>query len=261
MTPSVFTYTFLDLHSVWDTLLVAKAIRTVPRNYSRPLPYPRFESALNGAIYDPYIRRIMHEGMLQSWKEDIADWLSCPSPTTTNSKQMDHAATASGLMGFWSTAFIAVRRAMETVSVILNPKMGVEITPDGPIVCPHFWAQSIHQLNCEIVWPPELDVMFSETDSRADELQLRDEQEDISDIPLSEGKFDADIPDLVEDRLLLQLDSPQYSGVIAHRMIVESLLAQGGIRLAGILNYIFAQTSGQGLFVVGINNQILWLGD
>ena len=254
MTPSVFTYTFLDLHSVWDTLLVAKAIRTVPRNYSRPLSYPRIENAFNGAIYDPYIRRIMHEGVLQAWKEDIADWLACPAPITTDSKQMAHAATASGLMGFWSSAFIAVRSAMQSMLMALNPKMGVEITPDGPIVCPHFWAQSIHQLNCEIVWPPELDVMFSETDSRADKLGLQDEQEDIFDIPLSEDKFGSDIPSLAEDAPLLQLDSPQYSGLIADRMIVESLLAQGGIRLAGILNYIFAQTSSQGLFVVGIND-------
>ena len=40
---------------------------------------------------------------------------------------------------------------------------------------------------------------------------------------------------------LLELDTPNYAGVIEDSMVVEKLLAQGGIRLAGILNYLFLE--------------------
>jgi hypothetical protein len=41
-------------------------------------------------------------------------------------------------------------------------------------------------------------------------------------------------------REYLELDTPKYTGRIEKEWIVEKLLAQGGVRLAGILNYIFA---------------------
>ena len=37
-----------------------------------------------------------------------------------------------------------------------------------------------------------------------------------------------------------ELDTPEYAGVIEKRMLLEKVLAQGGIRLAGVLNYLFA---------------------
>ncbi|KAH8977743.1 S1/P1 nuclease-domain-containing protein [Lactarius hatsudake] len=52
-----------NLHSVWDTSLIAKYLRTIPRNYTRPLPVPALESSFRGTIYDPYIRRIVWEGL------------------------------------------------------------------------------------------------------------------------------------------------------------------------------------------------------
>jgi hypothetical protein len=36
-------------------------------------------------------------------------------------------------------------------------KQGVEIGPDTDVVCPYHWAKPIHALNCDIVWPKELD--------------------------------------------------------------------------------------------------------
>ena len=75
----------LDLHSLWDSFLIAKAVRTVPRKYDRSLPYPAIEGALRGAIYDPYIRRILWEGTLDNWADEVKDWLSCtiPAPEST----------------------------------------------------------------------------------------------------------------------------------------------------------------------------------
>jgi hypothetical protein len=39
---------------------------------------------------------------------------------------------------------------------------------------------------------------------------------------------------------LPELDKPEYSGKIEDDWVIEKLLAQGGVRLAGILNAIFA---------------------
>ncbi|KAF8962318.1 S1/P1 nuclease [Flammula alnicola] len=186
-----------NLHSLWDGYLIAKAVRTVPRNYSRPLPYPQVENSLRGTIYDSYIRRIMWEGLLNPWVGDTSEWLSCAASAPDSESAI--TAPASGLLGM----------------------DGVEITPDGPTVCPHHWAQPMHKLNCDIVWPKELD----------------------------EPPFNVDL----EGVPLLDLDTPEYAGVIEKQMIVEKLLAQGGIRLAGLLNYIFAPDGEQfGPFLVDL---------
>ncbi|KAJ7028539.1 hypothetical protein C8F04DRAFT_62519 [Mycena alexandri] len=55
----IFSGRRTNLHSLWDGLLIAKALRSVPPQYTRPLPYPQIEWSLRGAIYDPYIRMIM----------------------------------------------------------------------------------------------------------------------------------------------------------------------------------------------------------
>jgi len=114
-----------NLHSVWDSRIISKSLRTIPRNYTVPLPYPRIENALRDTIYDPYIRQIMWEGVMSKWKDDIDDWLVCPTP---------------------------VRAANQGQT----PMFGEE-NQDDEVVCPYAWAKPIHELNCAIVWPPALD--------------------------------------------------------------------------------------------------------
>ena len=46
----------LDLHSLWDGLLIAKAIRSVPYKYNRPLPNKKIEFALR-ASRKAYLRK------------------------------------------------------------------------------------------------------------------------------------------------------------------------------------------------------------
>jgi len=43
----------------------------------------------------------------------------------------------------------------------------------------------------------------------------------------------------------LELDTAKYAGVIEDTMVVEKLLAQSGIRLAGILNYLSLENAAQ----------------
>jgi hypothetical protein len=228
-----------NMHSLWDGYLLAKAVRTVPRNYSHPLPYPRVERALRGTIYDTYIRRIMWEGLLNPWSEDLPNWLSCPAPDP----EATPASTASGLSGFWSTAYSATRKV---VGYFLRD--GVEISPDGPVICPYYWAQPTHALNCAIVWPKELDeppfnVRFAsdghDHDHDHDDYNLDDEEQDMD-------SAERPRPQLID------LDTPEYAGVIYDSLLIEKLLAQGGIRLAGVLNYLFAQGEEQGLNDLGL---------
>ena len=97
----------------------------------------------------------------------------------------------------------------------------MEINPDGDVVCPHFWSQPLNALNCDIVWPKQLDINSG-----------------------GNASMEADS---------LELDTPEYAGVVEQRMLLEKLLAQGGIRLAGILNYLFANDGGEkGAFVMDL---------
>lgn len=161
----------------------------------------------------------MWEGLLNPWAEDAAEWLSCPAPI-----EAPQPVAASGLLSMWQTAYEGTTRAVQAFL-----RDGVEIRPDGPVVCPHYWAQPLHKLNCEIVWPKALDhppfnVRFDSGDHDHD--HAGDEEEDNTNL---------------KGAALLELDTPEYSGVIEKQMLIEKLLAQGGIRLAGLLNYLFAE--------------------
>jgi len=201
-----------NLHSLWDGLLIAKAVRTVPRKYSRPLPYPAIENALRGTIYDSYIRRIMWEGPLNKWADEIDDWLSCSTPAPESSIVVEPAE------GTWQK----VLSRLSSFNTLFK-QHGVEINPDGDVVCPYFWSQPLSALNCDIVWPKQLTLK----ESGGNESSL--------------------------ETAVLELDTPEYAGVIEKRMLLEKLLAQGGVRLAGLLNYLFAdQGSTRSAFVMDL---------
>ena len=226
----------------------------VPGNYSRRLPLPKVEAALQGAIHDSYIRRVLFEGVFDSWANDIPNWLTCATPTpgllpTSKNINTEGALT---FLGLWKSTFGFVHEGVQIVMAMLNPKMGVDILPDGPIVCPYYWAQSIHHLNCDIVWPAEVDDvrLYTRFNFASHECSMQEDDQEDDDLDLQPCLGKAGAP-------LIQLDSPEYSGVIAQRMIIERLLAQGGIRLAGILNYIFAPKDDpdrQGLFIIDIDD-------
>ena len=183
--------------------MIAKAVRTVPRKYSRPLPYPAIENALRGTIYDSYIRRIMWEGTLNKWADEIDDWLSCSALVPESSIVVEQEGTWQKVLSGLSSLF---------------ERHGVEINPDGEVVCPYFWSQPLSALNCDIVWPKQLTLKGSGGNETEE----------------------------------LELDTPEYAGVIEKRMILEKLLAQGGVRLAGVLNYLFADQGSTRTFVMNL---------
>lgn len=186
----------LELHSVWDTLLIAKSILLVPQNYTEALPSKYIERALFGKAYDPYVRQIMYEGVLDRYTDELNDWLACPAvddssvrvyPPTERMQQLPLTPSRMNLVK----------------SSMTGRKPAKDVPPtDDNIICPFAWAEPMHKLNCEIAWPRELDD------------------------PEREG--------------YLELDSEEYSGKIREQWIVEKQLAMGGVRLAAILNYLFA---------------------
>lgn len=215
-----------NLHSVWDTSLIAKYLRTIPRNYTRPLPVPALESSFRGAIYDPYIRRIVWEGLgvgrgTGRWESEADSWLACPASSSDSGPQLVLAAP---------------RRPPPRGSD------GPPQTSDSGTLCPYAWGAPIHQLNCDVVWSAGLELSAREDDdahfpnrghthghhcgsgSAEDEVRA---WEDVA----GRGRGKGDYP---------ELDTPEYAGRIESEWIIEKLLAQGGVRLAGILNALFS---------------------
>jgi hypothetical protein len=215
-----------DLHSVWDGLLIAQTLRSMPRNYTRPLPVPPVEAVLRGAIYDPYVRRIMWDGIglgeysdvRGRWADEVEDWLECPAP----------ARPANLFKRVVQAVFGAGPRAMSET--------------DDARLCPRAWAAPIHQLNCDIIWPHALDDMHRDhaelprgyDDEGATHTHAESAEDEMRAAVASLGRPGRN------DGGLIELDTPEYAGAIAQAWIVEKLLAQGGIRLAAILNDIFA---------------------
>lgn len=210
-----------DLHSLWDGLLIAQSIRTLPYNYTVPLPYPQIEFNLRGTIYDPYVRRVMWEGIMGQWKAEVPSWVSCPASNDNDSSN-----------GVW-----------QAVMSLFGGK-DVAAETDDDILCPYAWAKPVEEMNCEFIFPKALDEppyskrhVASSSNSHHSSHNLSPESEvDLVD-PTGQyrgGSYGG------QDSPYLELDTPEYAGKIRDEFIVEKLLAQGGIRLAGTLNWLFA---------------------
>ncbi|KAG8895453.1 hypothetical protein FRB99_000596 [Tulasnella sp. 403] len=90
--------------------------------------------------------------------------------------------------------------------------------------CPMHWSAPLHALNCELLFPPELDTPpphSASALSRFVDLLL-------STVPIGQPR-----------PVYLELDTPQYAGKIKDQKILEKLLAMGGVRLAAVLNELF----------------------
>ncbi|PSR78587.1 hypothetical protein PHLCEN_2v7334 [Hermanssonia centrifuga] len=197
-----------NLHSLWDSLLIAQRLRTIPTNYTRLFPPGTtsidVESHLRGAIYDPYVRRVMFEGMgvgsvSGRYEKDYLNWLSCPAVETQS---------------VWNT--------LQTVFGL--HQLGDESRWDDDMLCPFAWAKQLHPLNCDLVWPPELDEPPYKNTGEVARSSV--EETAVTSRPNPH-------PDLLE------LDTPEYAGRIRDEWVVERLMAMAGVRLAGLLNGLF----------------------
>lgn len=142
----------------------------------------------------------MHEGILDRFDASIDEWLTCPPLDESKSRPYPPAEKLQQLP-------LVVRTLAEKTAGLKTPPTGLPPTDDN-IICPYAWAAPMHQLNCDIIWPPALDALAY----------------------LPDDGFNS----------YLELDTPEYAGRIEKEFLMEKLLAMGGIRLAAILNYLFA---------------------
>jgi hypothetical protein len=207
-----FDQHLIDLHSLWDSLIIAKAIRTTPHNYSRPLPNKNIEQHLRGAIYDPFIRKIVWQGITDKWANEVDSWIECPAVEDQGN----------GQVSLWE----------QTKQLVFGRKPKA-IDTDDEVVCPYHWSKPIHQMNCDFVWPKEMDeppyshgvtCLDEDTTTSCDNGEL---DESMLGRKPRGGPY-------------LELDTADYAGKIAEEWIVENLLAMAGIRLASVLNWLFA---------------------
>ncbi|KAJ7213009.1 phospholipase C/P1 nuclease [Mycena pura] len=218
-----------NLHSLWDGLLIAKAIRSVPRKYNRPLPSAKIEYALRGTIYDSYVRMIMVEGVLGKWSNELSDWLTCPAPTPS---RVFPVSSPSLFGAIWQHVLLVWDRVVGLAGAA---------DTDDDLICPFHWATPIHKLNCEIVWPAALDEPPYDRTRLDEAAQHDDHWHPISHVDeLKQMDYWGRFVGGPVGGPYLELDTPEYAGVISERWIIEKLLAQAGIRLAGVLNYLFA---------------------
>ncbi|KAF8329465.1 phospholipase C/P1 nuclease domain-containing protein [Cantharellus anzutake] len=209
-----------NLHSVWDNSLISNAILSIT-NYTDPLPSQQIESVLTGAIYDPYVRFIISEGILQWWKDETHHWASCP-PTSSFDGLLGPNQSPRDLFNINGDESLedavdpqtrfAQKLSSDSFSLPLSPSSSPELP-----ACPLDWAKPIHALNCNLrsprsspttlIWPKFLDI------------------------PPHDGP-----PERVPAGELVELDTPGYAGKVRSSLLVEKLLATAGWRLAAILN-------------------------
>jgi hypothetical protein len=174
----------------------------------------------------------MWEGILGKWKDDIPQWLACPPSTFGNDSGK----------GMWQQVMSMVKE--------LGSSGGGEHW-DDEVLCPYSWATRIHQLNCDLVWPKALDQppynthpRSSSSSSHSHNLSPEDELALFSESGQFIGKHEERT-----DAVYLELDTPEYAGAIHDGWVIEKLMAMAGIRLAAVLNWLFAEVDGGRLSV------------
>jgi hypothetical protein len=167
---------------------------------------------LTGAIFDPWVRFIVKEGIRGWWREESLLWAACPEdgdPFPRNSTGGFVAAFKNAVEVVVASMPYALQRAVISTGLVTPPGFTTALESGDRFlpVCPFTWSKPIHELNCKYVWPPHLET----------------------------GHWP-----------LVELDTPEYWGKLKQDKVVEKLLAMGGIRLAAVLNSIFLGKVGDG---------------
>lgn len=156
------------------------------------------------------------------YHDELDSWITCPVAPTVQ--------TVPSIREQWLSWFLGPRVASWIFGMLVTDG---GLNTDDDTLCPYYWAAPIHALNCQVVFPKALDkppynrVSFSSTDDHGCDSS---NHEDLWLTAPRKNKY-------------LELDTPEYSGVIQDEWIVEKLLSQGGIRLAAVLNWLFADMS------------------
>ena len=150
----------------------------------------------------------MWEGVEHKWIDEIPEWFTCPEVALAP-KNAPRASFKETLLSAFQDPLSLPTKLVDLVTA---PRPGVEIRPDGAIVCPYAWSTPLHELNCQYIWPAVLNVTEAASPRR----------------PHPPSRFP-------------KLDTPEYLAALDKDLVMEKLLAQGGLRLAAVLNWLFAQ--------------------
>ncbi|KAK4686679.1 nuclease S1, partial [Tremellales sp. Uapishka_1] len=210
-----------NLHSVWDSGIITKNIRELS-NYTSPLPSKQIEDNLLGAIFDPYVRWIVWEGIREWWRPNLESWLSCPSTGDPYPHSSVHPLLSAPFSKHFRQASSMILSVLPvTISDFLQSTLPVPTPetenfaaqalsqhPNSTIdvedwvpACPYTWSLPLHDINCELAWPK----------------------------------------DYVPGGPLIELDTDEYLGKISREKTMEKLLAMAGLRLASVLNQVFSE--------------------
>ncbi|KAH6900828.1 S1/P1 nuclease [Coprinopsis sp. MPI-PUGE-AT-0042] len=187
-------------HAAWDKAIPNKLMSLVPLNYTLPLPEHQTDRIPSSTTIEAALKGSPYHAFVRRMLWEGVD-------SRWKSESPSWLACPSVSSGIWDEV---KEIAQGVISSFLEKRphyrrgQKVEILPDGPLVCPYAWAKPTHEYACGFAWPEEFT-----------------------------SKNPADWP-------LLELATPEYFGVIKDEMAVERFLVQGGMRLAGILNWLFA---------------------
>lgn len=228
------------LHSVWDSSILNEKIATLG-NYTSSTGIKQIESNLRGDRFDPYVRFIVKEGVMGWWRQDSSEWIKCPAngdpypfnngtilpssgPAPSSASEDNEGASVKTIS---TESWNKIRQLRDAIvsrlpATIRGPLIAREYAQ--PVVsssfytpslaartswtpaCPYSWGKELQPINCKYAWPAGFR----------------------------------------ENGPLIELDEGNYLPKIRDDKVFESLFAHAGLRLAAILNYIYAGSDGLG---------------
>lgn len=204
------------LHSVWDSSILLRKIATLG-NYTTGTGNRQLESALRGNIYDPYVRFIVKEGIWGWWKESSKGWFDCPEEGEHFPTNDEVGFRSDGDdTGVWGKVREVVRAALPTRwgNVLVNTGLVPTPTP-AEYLDPTSLVSSGWSPACPYTWGKALHPY------NCAYAWPKDYHHGI------------------------ELDDGEYMERLTRDKIFESLLGQAGIRLAAVLNSIYADEEGR----------------
>jgi hypothetical protein len=202
------------LHSVWDSSILLRKIATLG-NYTSSTGNRQLESALRGDIYDPYVRFIVKEGVWGWWKESSKGWFQCPEEGEHFPTNDEVGVQVEGDAGIWQQVGQVVITALPTA-------WGNALINNGLVRAPT---------------PPEYSSPSALTSSNLDGW--------LPACPYTWGKalhpYNCRYAWPKNYHPGIELDDGEYFEKITNDKVFEELLGRAGIRLAAVLNAIYAE--------------------
>lgn len=188
-------------------------------NYTSSTGNAQIESALLGNIFDPYVRFIVKEGIWGWWKESSKSWFECPKDGEHFPLNNETSKGAeSSVERVWESARHVVLGGLPTTvqSVLVNTGIMSPLTPPG-------FTETVTAATMD-GWSPACPYTWGK--------QLH--------------PFNCRYVWPQNWHNGIELDDGHYFEKIRDDKVMEQVLGMAGIRLAAVLNAIYADESIEG---------------